>query len=92
MGTIKKILERRPGKWPLYYDECDAQEYYEWFIKGTNIKLGFDYIDGETEEHCWYRIISESYDDMIYYDSEKSFIQDIEWMLMNKDLSWRYYD
>ena len=92
MGTIKKILDRRPGKWPSYYDECDVQEYYEWFIKGTNIKVGFDYIDGETEEHCWYRIITESYDDMIPYDSEKSFMQDIEWMLMNKDLSWRYYE
>lgn len=92
MDTIKKILERRPGKWPSYYDECNAKEYHEWFIKGTNIKLGFDYIDGDTGEYNWYRIITESYDDMIPYDSEESFMQDIKWMLMNKNLSWRYYE
>ena len=91
-GTIKDILDRRPGKWPDYYDDRDAKEYHEWFIKGTNIKLGFDYIDGKTGEHCWYKIVCDGYDQMNPYDTEEDFLEDIEWMLMNKELMWRYYE
>ena len=91
-GTIKDVLDRRPGEWPNYYDECNQKEYHEWFIKGTNIKLGFDYIDGETGEHCWYRVVCDGYDQMEPYDTEEDFLKDIEWMLNNKDLSWRYYE
>lgn len=92
MGTIKNLLDRRPSTWPEYYDKCDAKEYHEWFIKGTNVKLGFDYIDDETGEHCWYKIVCNGYDDMYLYDTEKEFLEDIEWMLTNKNLSWRYYE
>lgn len=90
--SIMDILDRRPGTWPEYYDECDAQDYHEWFIKGTNIKLGFDYIDGVTNEHCWYKIVCDGYDMMDPYYTEEDFLEDIEWMLKNKDLSWRYYE
>ena len=92
MSKIKKILDRRPSVWPDYYDECNAQEYHEWFIKGTNVKLGFDYIDGDTNEHLWYKIVCDGYDQMNSYDTEKDFLEDIEWMLMNKELIWRYYE
>ena len=91
-GTIMDVLDRRPGTWPDYYDECDAQEYYEWFIKGTNIKLGFDYIDGKTNEHHWYKIVCDGYDQMEPYDTEEEFLEDIEWMLNNIELTWRYYE
>lgn len=92
MGTVKNLLDRRPSTWPEYYDKCDTKEYHEWFIKGTNIKLGFDYIDDETDEHCWRKIVCDGYDDIDSYDTEKEFLEDIEWMLMNKNLSWRYYE
>lgn len=91
-GTIKDILDRRPTKWPDHYNECDAEEYHEWFIKGTNVKLGFDYIDGETNEHLWYKIVCDGYDLMEPYETEEKFLEDIEWMLKNKDLNWRYYE
>ena len=90
--SIMDLLDRRPSKWPDYYDACDAQDYHEWFIKGTNIKLGFDYIDGETNEHCWYCIVCDGYDQMDPYDSEEEFIKHLEWMLMNENLIWRYYE
>lgn len=92
MNKIKDVLDRREAKWPEYYDETEAEEYHEWFIKGTNVKLGFDYIDGDTSEHIWYKIVCDGYDDMQAYETEEEFLKDIEWMLMNKDLSWRYYD
>ncbi len=91
MNNIKDILDRREAKWPEYYDETEAEEYHEWFIKGTNVKLGFDYIDGDTGEHIWYKIVCDGYDDMQPYETEEEFLKDIDWMLMNKDLSWRYY-
>lgn len=92
MSNIKKVLERRPGKWPSYYDESNVQEYHEWFIKGTNIKLGFDYVDGDTNEHIWYKIVCDGYDQMDPYDTEKDFLESIEYILMNKELTWRYYE
>lgn len=92
MNKIKKLLDRRPAQWPSYYDECAAKEYHEWFIKGTNIKLGFDYIDGESNEHCWYCIVCDGYDMMDPYDGEEDLLEHFEWMLMNKDLIWRYYE
>ncbi len=91
-GSIKDILDRRPGKWPEYYDDPAPEEYYEWFIKGTNIKLGFDYIDSKTNEHCWYCIVCDGYDQMDLYDSEKDLLEHFEWMLMNNELTWRYYE
>ena len=90
--TIRDLFDRRPAKWPEYYDDCNAQEYHEWFIKGTNIKLGFDYIDGETNGHEWYCIVCDGYDQMDPYDSEEDLLEHFEWMLMNKDLIWRYYE
>ena len=84
MNKIKKILDRRPATWPSYYDECDAQEYHKWFIKGTNVKLGFDYIDGKTGEHIWYKTVSDGCDQMKPDETEDDFVENIEWMLMNQ--------
>lgn len=89
---IAKVIDIRPGKWPEYYDECDAQDYQEYFIKGTSIKLGFKYIDGETGEKNFYCIVCDGYDMMDFYDSEEDLFKHFEWMLMNKDLIWRYYE
>ena len=89
---IFKLIDIRPGEWPSYYDDCDAKEYYEYFIKGTNIKLGFRYIDGETGEENFYCIVCDGYDQMDPYDSEAELFEHFEWMLMNEELIWRYYD
>jgi len=89
---ITNLLDRRKSTWPSYYDEHNVQDYHEWFIKDTNIKLGFDYIDKDTNEHIWYKIVCDGYDQMDSYDTEKDFLKDIKWMLMNKNLTWRYYE
>ena len=89
---IKEVLDRRSAQWPSYYDEYQAEEYHEWFINGTNIKLGFDYIDGNSRKHIWNKIVCDGYDMMDSYDTEEAFLKDIEWMLMNKELTWRYYE
>ena len=89
---IKKIIEIRPGKWPEYYDDLDVKDYNEYFIKGTNIKLGFKYFDNETNEEAFYCIVCNGYDQMDPYDTEKELFEHFEWMLMNKDLVWRYYE
>ena len=88
---IKKLIDIRPGKWPSYYDDLDISDYQEYFIKDTNIKLGFKYIDNETNEKCFYCIICDGYDQMDPFDSEKELFKHFKWMFMNKDLSWRYY-
>lgn len=90
--TIRDLFDRRPANWPEDYDDCNAQEYHEWFIKGTNVKLGFDYIDGEDNKHEYYCIVCDGYDQMDPYDSEDDLIKRFEWMLKNKDLIWRYYE
>jgi hypothetical protein len=66
---IKKIIEKRPGKWPEYYDEKNVENYTEYFIKGTNIKLGFydNNLEEGHEEFCC--IISETRDDFIWFDT-----------------------
>lgn len=92
MSNIEKVIETRPGKWPSYYDEKNVEKYTEYFIKGTNIKLGFcDFnIDEKCEEYCC--IISESIDDFIWFDTEKELFEHFECILMNKNLTWRYYE
>lgn len=91
-NKIAKIIELRSGNWPEYYDDCVAEDYQEYFIKGTNIKLGFKYIDGETGEQLFYCIVCDGYDQMDPYDSEAELFEHFEWMLMNKELIWRYYE
>ena len=91
-GTIMDILDVRPGKWPEYYDDCDAQDYQEYFIKGTNIKLGFKYINGETGEWNFYCIVCDGYDMMDSYEAEEELIEHFEWLLTTEHDSWRYYD
>ena len=88
---IEKLIDIRPGEWPKYYDDCNAQEYQEYFIKGTNIRLGFKYIDGDTNEQCFYCVVCDGYDQMDPYDTEQQLFNQFYWMLYNKDLSWRYY-
>lgn len=89
---ISKLIDKRPGCWPSYYDEKDVDDYYEYFIKGTNIKLGFTYFDKETRENNFYCIVCDGYDQMDPYDSEKRLFEHFEWMLMNEELIWRYYE
>ncbi len=96
-GVINKennnnsLYERRSETWPNYYDDIDAKDYHEWFIKGTNIKLGFDYINIESNERQYYCVVSESYDDQIPFETEKDMIEHFDYITQNKDFSWRYY-
>ena len=90
--NINKLIDKRPGQWPSNYDEIDIRDYHEYFIKGTNIKLGFYYIDNESDEECFYRTVCDGYDMMEPYDSEKELFKSFEWILMNKELIWRYYE
>jgi hypothetical protein len=92
MIGIKRIIEKRPGKWPSYYDDHDVKDYCEYFIKGTNIKLGFTCFSNETNEEEFYCIVCDGYDQMDPYDTEKELFDHFEWMLMNKNLTWRYYE
>ena len=91
MGTIKKIIEKRQAKWPSYYDEHNVEDYQEYYIKGTNIKLGFydKNLDEDCEEFCC--IISESEDDFIWFDTEKELFEHFEYILMNKNFGWKYF-
>ena len=61
---VEKLIDIRPGVWPKYYDGNDARDYCEYFIKGTNIKLGFKYLDGETNEQCFYCIVCDGYNQL----------------------------
>ena len=90
-GTIMDLLDRRSTPSPAEYDGS-IEDYHEWFIKGTNIKLGYDYYDRELGEQIWSRIVTESYDDQITYKTEQKFLEDIDWLLSNKELMWRYYE
>jgi len=81
----------RPSKWPVYYDDTDMHDYNEWFIKGTNIKLGFDFINNVTQEHLYYCVVTESYDDQIIFKNKYEFIKHLNWIINNKELSWRFY-
>jgi len=85
------LYERRSTTWPNYYDDIDAKDYHEWFIKGTNIKLGFDYINIESNERQYYCIVSESYDDQIPFETEKDMIEHFDYITQNKNFSWRYF-
>jgi len=89
--SIKDIIDIRCGRWPSYYDECNAQDYYEYFIKGTNVKLGFKYVDGDTGEKYFYCIVCDGYDQMDAYDTEEDLFEHFDWMLNDKELIWRYY-
>ena len=91
-NKIAKIIEKRSGTWPEYYDEKDVENYCEYFIKGTNMKLGFSCFNKENNEWEYCRIVSESYDDFIYSDTEEELYKDFEYILMNENFSWRYYD
>lgn len=88
---IKNIIDVRPATWPEYYDECGARDYQEYFIKGTNMKLGFKYTNKQKQkEYCC--IITESRDDQEWFDSEENLLKHFEWLLTNKELTWRYCD
>ena len=90
-NKIAKVIDKRPGKWPKYYDEKNVENYQEYFIKGTNIKLGF--CDNNLEEGCeeFCCIISEIEDDFIWFDTEKDLFEHFEYILMNKDFGWKYF-
>lgn len=96
-GVINKenndnsLYEQRSETWPNYYDDIDAKDYHEWFIKGTNIKLGFDYINIESNERQYYCVVSESYDDQIHFETENDMIEHFDYITQNKNFSWRYY-
>jgi len=86
------LYERRDSTWPDFYDDNGAKDYHEWFIKGTNIKLGFDYINDESNEREYYCIVSDSYDDQIPFNSEKDLIKHFDYMVQNKNFFWRYFE
>jgi len=88
---ISKVIEKRPGKWPEYYDERDVENYQEYFIKGTNIKLGFTCYDKENDQEEYCCIVTELEDDQEWYDTEKDLFEHFEYILMNKDFGWRYF-
>lgn len=91
-NKIAKIIDIRPGTWPAYYDDCAAEDYQEYFIKGTNIKLGFKYIDGECGEQCFYCIVCDGYDQMDPFETEDELMEHFEWMLTTEHDGWRYYE
>ena len=31
-NKIAKVIDKRPGKWPNYYDEKDVENYQEYFL------------------------------------------------------------
>ena len=84
------IYEQRNATWPDYYDDIDVKDYHEWFIKGTNIKLGFDYINVESNEREYYCVVSESYDDQIPFETEKDLIEHFDYITQNKNFNWGY--
>lgn len=86
-----KIIEKRPGKWPSYWDPQNIENYQEYFIKGTNIKLGYTCYNKDEEEIEYCCIISELEDDFDFYDTEQKLLKHFEWMLMNENLGWRYF-
>ena len=90
-NRIAKVIEKRPGKWPEYYDEREVENYQEYFIKGTNVKIGFTCYDKEQDEIDYCCIVTESQDDQDYYDSEEELFKHFEYILMNPDFGWRYF-
>ena len=86
------LYERRDSTWPNYYEDIDAKDYHEWFIKGTNIQLGFDYINIESNERQYYCVVSESYDDQIPFETEKDMIKHFDYIVKNKNFFWRYFE
>lgn len=90
-SNIKKIIECRPAKWPTYYDDANVKDYCEYFIKGTNVKLGFRVmnIDENCVDFCC--IVSESQDDQIYFEEEAELFDHFEYILMNKEFGWQYF-
>lgn len=95
MTNIRDIIDLRPAKYPEYYDNADhCISYSEYFIKGTNMKLGFKCEMIDTDEGIrtdFYCIVCDGYDMMDPYDTEDALMEHFEWMLMNKELIWRYY-
>lgn len=86
---IFKLIDIRPGD-SDDCDDCNAKEYYEYFIKGTNVKLGFRYIDVATNEEKYYCVVCEGFNHCYSYDSEAELFEHFEWLLLNKELIWGY--
>ncbi len=90
-NDIKNIIDVRPATSPEYYDKCGARDYQEYFIKGTNMKLGFKYTNKlNQKEYCC--ITTESYDDQEWFGSEENLFKHFEWLLTNTEITWRYYE
>lgn len=90
-NKISKVIDKRPGKWPDYYDERDVENYQEYFIKGTNVKIGFTYYDKEEDKVEYCCIVTESQDDQDWYESEEELFNHFEYILMNPDFGWQYF-
>jgi hypothetical protein len=91
-NKISKIIDKRPAKWPEYYDKKDVENYCEYFIKGTNLKLGFYYKDLETGEDNYYCIVCDGYDQMDPFNSEEELFEHFDYILNTEHDCWRYYD
>lgn len=87
---IFKLIDIRPGELDSDCDDYNAKEYYEYFIKGTNVKLGFRYIDRTTNEEKYYCVVCEGFEHYDPYDSEAELFEHFECLLMNKELIWGY--
>ena len=89
---VENLIDVRDGTWPDYYDDTEVENYQEYFIKGTNVKLGFKYYDVEQKEQCFYCIVGDGYDYQDPFDTEEELLDNFNWFLQNKDLTWRYYE
>ena len=91
-NKIAKIIDKIPGKWPEYYDEKNVENYNEYFIKGTKIKLGFCNKDIDTGENNYYCIVCDGYDQMDPFDTEEELMEHFDYILNTEHDCWRYYD
>ena len=85
-------IEVREAEWPKEFDEADVENYKEYFIRGTNIRLGYKCFNKETRENEYCCMLNESCDDFVFYNSEKELIEHFNYILNNRDLIWRYYE
>ena len=64
-------IEVREAEWPKEFDEADVENYKEYFIRGTNIRLGYKCFNKKTRENEYCCMLNKSCDDFVFYNSEK---------------------
>ena len=91
-STNSEAIEVREAEWPKEFDETDVEDYKEYFIRGTNIRLGYKCFNKETGENEYCGMINESCDNFVFYNGEKELIEHFNYILNNRDLIWQYYE